>query len=117
VQELSRAPKLKVLKHMPARWLSMKACLERLLLRIPWKQFFSIQKSAQKGLTATTGVKRAYDFLSSHSAICYSHFLVFSMEIFEKTNMAPQVEKPMIHKLRPVLHELYAFLLRKFVKP
>jgi hypothetical protein len=113
LKELQGKEKLKVLKHVPTRWLSVKKCLDRLLhLRKPLRDYFREEMKDDNSRPAIV-----YKFLSSHTSMCYSLFLSYALEMFDKANLTLQAEKPLIHRLRRILRELYRTLLIKFLKP
>ena len=118
--------KLKVLKHVPTRWLSLLQGVNRILeLWVALREYFH----AEKGKTEKTGkdieggsncgncAKRIYDFLASHTARAYCLFLAYILPIFTKANLALQHEKPLIHKSRRICMDLYRSILVKFLKP
>ena len=119
IQDMCGTQNLKVLKHVPTRWLSLGQCLSRLLiLRDPLKRYFSQEvKAGSSQKVSSTRPQRAYDFLNSYTATSYCYFLCYAIEMFDKYNTALQAGKPLIHKLQRMLFELYRSLLVKFLSP
>ena len=77
LQELQGKENLKVLKHVPTRWLSMKKCLDRLLhLRLPLQEYFRQEMKDEGSRPA-----RVYKCLNSHTSMCYSLFLSYALEM------------------------------------
>ena len=114
IQELSSGENLKVLKHVPTRWLSLKHCTDRLLhLRTPLRDYFRKERKD----SGSCRPERVFKFLNSHTSVCLCMFLCYALEGFDKTNLSLQAEKPMIHKLQRVLIDFYRSLLVKFLKP
>jgi hypothetical protein len=110
---------LKVLKHVPTRWLSLGNCLRRLLvLRDPLKKFFSEEMKkdlSKQKKTQQNRPMRVDTFLNSYTSIAYCHFLCYALEVFDKYNTALQGEKPMIQSCQRMLLELYRALLSKYM--
>ena len=119
-QELCGTKQLKVLKHVSTRWLSMNSCTQRLLsLWVPLRDYFAseCQHKERDEEAPITRPQRARDFLISHTNHALCHFLTYVLEIFDHANMALQSERPLIHKSRRILLDLYRKLLLKFLKP
>jgi hypothetical protein len=118
LQELCGTERLKVLKHVPTRWLSLGKCIDRLLvLREPLKRYFNAEAKKVSGKSPATRPQRAAAFLNSYVSTCYCHFLNFVLPIFDKYNTALQADKPMIHMIRNMLLELLRSILTKFLTP
>ena len=119
VKQLHGVADMTVLKYCPTRWLSLHQCVTRLLeLWRPLREFFDAECAAQKKSSdIPERHERCKEFLHSHSARAYCHFLNFILELFNNANKALQHEKPLVHKSRRILLESYRNLLLKFLKP
>ena len=121
-QELYTNNDLKVLKHVPTRWLSLGNAINRLLvLWRPLRDYFLTEcdnlKATEKDKSGASRPRRVADFLTSHQARTYCYFLQYVLEIFDRANMALQHEKPLVHKSLAIQCDLYRRLLLKFLKP
>jgi hypothetical protein len=110
---------LAVLKYCPTRWLSLHACMKRLLeLWGPLKAYFEYECSRNNGSSSACERQvRCRDFLKSHTGMAVCFFLDYVLEAFIKANLALQHDKPMVHKSRRIMVDLYKNILLKFIKP
>ena len=110
---------VKVLKYCPTRWLSMHQCISRLLeLWRVLREYFESECAGKKKVSDfPERHDRCKEFLQSASARAYCHFLNYVLQMFTASNKALQHDKPLIHKSRRILLDVYRTLLLKFLKP
>ena len=116
-KHLGNRDKLKVLKHVPTRWLLLLQGVQRLNeLWVPLREFFSEERNNNKK-DSQSRPARIYEFLTSRTNRAFCHFLAFILPVFCRANTALQFEKPLIHKSRRICMDLYRCILLKFLKP
>lgn len=108
----------KILKHGPTRWLSLLACINRLLEQ--WdalKGFFESEKAGKEKHKLEGRLSRINEFFDTKISKAYALFMSFILPKFTNANLLLQREDPVIHLLQRRLHEVATDLLIGFVKP
>lgn len=111
----------KILKHGATRWLSLEACINRLIEQSqPLQSFFQTEFDAltdnQKKSQKSDRLRRITKFLNDDVSKLYCFFLQDIMPVFNHCNLALQRDAPQIHQLQIRFHELFTDLLIRFVK-
>ncbi|GFO32565.1 connexin 27.5 [Plakobranchus ocellatus] len=119
-QDLFNTDRIKCLKHVATRWLSIQSCVDRLLHN--WdalKAYFLSEKARQKSptLLETSNADSLRQFLRSPTNQPFGHFLLYAIKLFDPVLIRLQTVEPLIHQLLPTMEELLKMILTKFITP
>jgi len=126
VQEILDMKILKILKLAQTRWLSLSACIERLLVLMPaLKTYFHNElttlnnkmRLSTKESELKKTINEIYLLLMHVDTELYFRFLHYVLPLICDLNLEFQSESPRIHKLYSLMDEVCQTLLKNFIKP
>ena len=106
----------KILKHGPTRWLSLHACIGRLIEQWDALSSFVLNEKCEVKKT-NDRLLRICSFFEDPSSKLYALFLQYALPKFLNANLMLQREDPVIHLMQRRMHEVATDLMVAFIKP
>ena len=108
----------KILKKVDTRWLSLEACINRIIEQYdPLKSYFDSIESSKLDEKARKKMKTMRDHLKSPITKAYLLFLSNILSIINKFNLLFQSSSPNAHRLLKEMNQLILSILNKFIIP
>ena len=118
MQVLNDLKQSEILKHVSTRWLSITACLQRILDN--WSALFDFFKAEEQNAQGSGEAERAKSMrvlYQSPTNKLYCLFLVEILKLFDTTNAELQSAEPKVHIMQARLRRLLRNISDCFLKP